>query len=468
MAKLRLLDLSDSKVLVKTPNFIGCPNLERLIFQGCTSLYELHPSIGALNKLTLLNLKDCRSLTSLPCEINLKSLEIFILSGCSNLKKFSEIGTNMTSLSEMYLDGTAVEELPSSVERLTGLTVLSLQGCKNLSSFPSVNLPSLKILNLSDCNLWDGGLPDDLSCLSSLHELDLCKNNFTRLPDSISQLSKLKSIILNDCSRLQSLPDLPSSIGIVPAHGCPLLEEYSNQYVPWTSSETGCTMIVCNDQSAYRMPGLPFIERVVEYQNRIFWVLLNPNETPEWFLHQSPGSSLEIPLPSNLSGDRNWIGIALFISVVILENLNNVSSGQDDEFSVDFICRSDIIEGPCINFPIDINVSEDIPIFLDHVSSFGLKVLIPAGKLRDHLGDCSCIRAFIRSKCTYVKIETCGAHVLYKQDLLKFLQAEDSGEMKQGSKCDLDKVESNQSNDRLKAKLMSLLLRVYQVSPILH
>ena len=202
MAKLRLLDLSDSKVLVKTPNFIGCPNLERLIFQGCTSLYELHPSIGALNKLTFLNLKDCRSLTSLPCEINLKSLEIFILSGCSNLKKFSEIGTNMTSFSELYLDGTAVEELPSTPERLTGLTVLSLQGCKNLSSFPSVNLPSLKTLNLSDCNLWDGGLPDDLSCLSSLHELDLSKNNFTHLLDSISQLSKLKTLKLNDCSRL--------------------------------------------------------------------------------------------------------------------------------------------------------------------------------------------------------------------------------------------------------------------------
>ena len=277
MAKLRLLDLRDSKVLVKTPDFIGCPNLERLIFQGCTSLYELHPSIGALNKLTLLNLKDCRSLAGLPCEINLKSLEIFILSGCSSLKKFSEIGTNMTRLSGLYLDGTAVEELPSSLERLTGLTVLSLQGCKNLSSFPSVNLPSLKTLNLSGCkvqppkswlshgfslirfvraahiffqgffpireainlllprlrfivsinladhNLWDGGLPDDLSGLSSLQKLDLSKNNFTRLPDSISQLSKLKSLVMNDCSRLQSLPDLLLSVEFVSARGCPLL-----------------------------------------------------------------------------------------------------------------------------------------------------------------------------------------------------------------------------------------------------
>ncbi|XP_050251162.1 TMV resistance protein N-like isoform X1 [Quercus robur] len=490
LAKLRLLDLSDSKVLVKTPNFIGCPNLERLIFQGCTSLYELHPSVGALNKLTLLNLKDCRSLTGLPCEINLKSLKIFILSGCSSLKKFSEIGTNMTSLSELYLDGIAVEELPSSLERLTGMTVLSLQGCKNLSSFPSVNLPSLKTLNLSgfkvqppkswlshgfslvraaraffqgcfpireainlllprlrfiaslnlaDRNLWDGGLPDDLSGLSSLQELDLSKNNFTRLPDSISQLSKLNSLALNDCSRLQSLPDLPLSVGYVRARRCPLLEKYSNQDVAWTSGETGFTMVVCDnkedDQIALiRIPILPYddfdpsLERFVEgeiQQNKCFCDFSNSTETPEWFSHQSPGSSVTIPLPSDLRDDSSWIGIALFTSVVILENLNNVSSAQDDEVSIDFICRSDIIEVSRINCLL--NVTGYLPVPLFHASSFGLKILIPAGILKDHLKDCSCIRAFIRSKCTYFEIKTCGARVLYEQDLVKVIRA--SGKM---------------------------------------
>ncbi|XP_050290597.1 TMV resistance protein N-like [Quercus robur] len=383
LTKLRLLDLRDSKVLVKTPNFIGCPNLESLIFQGCTGLYELHPSVGALNKLTLLNLKDCRSLTGLPCEMNLKSLEIFILSGCSSLKKVSEIGINMTSLLELYLDGTAVEELPSSLEHLTGLTVLSLQGCKNLSSFPSVNLPSLKTLNLSgfkvqpqppktwlshgfslvravdaffkgffpirearnlllpwlrfivslnlsDRNLWDGGLPDDLSCLSSLQELNLSKNNFTRLPNSISQLSKLYSLVMNDCSRLQSLPDLPLSVGFVIALGCPLLEKHSNQRVAWTSDETIFTMVHCESKNIgpfalIDFPSVtdddhdPIFERYLMgtiNQNMYFIESLHSTETPEWFSHQSPGSSLTIPLPSNLRGDGNWIGIALFTSVI--------------------------------------------------------------------------------------------------------------------------------------------------------
>ncbi|XP_050254791.1 disease resistance-like protein DSC1 [Quercus robur] len=505
LTKLSLLDLSDSKVLVKTPNFIGCPDLERLIFQGCTSLYELHPSVGALKKLTLLNLKDCRSLAGLPCEINLKSLEIFILSGCSSLKKFSEIGKKMTRLSELYLDGTAVEELPSSLKRLTGLTVLTLQGCKNLSSFPNnVNLPSLKTLNLSGCkvqppksrlishgfsliraahvffqgffpireainlllprlrfivslnladrNLWDGGLPDDLSGLSSLQELDMSKNNLTRLPDSISQLSKLHSLTLNDCSRLQSLPNLPLSVGFVTARRCPLLEKYSNQFAVWTSGETGFTLVDCDKAEGLTtpipIPCLPYndldplFERFVEgiiHQNCNYQHLSNSTETPEWFSHQSPGSSVTIPLPSNLHGDSNWIGIALFTRVVILENLNNVSSDGEDEVSIDFICRSDIIEGPCISCPL-VNFSKALPGPLFHASSYGLKVIIPAGKLRDHLKDCSCLSAFIRKKCTYIEIETCGARVLYKQDLVKFIRA--SGKMKQRSKCYLDdKVE---------------------------
>ena len=264
------MDLSDSQNLVKTPNFNECPDLQWLIFRGCTRLHDL------------------------PRKLNLESLEIFILSGCVRLKKFSEIGTNMTKLSELYLDGTALEELPLSIEHLTGLTLLSLQDCKNISCSTSINLPSLKTLNLSgckgrqsnfgysrgifqifrlilgidyffpapcpeqesinlplpmlfglsslvsldlsDCNLSDGALPDDLSCFSSLEVLKLNKNNFTSLPDSISQLSKLTCLHLGNCTRLQSLPNLPLSVSIN-VRGCTSLENYSDEVVQWNSPQ---------------------------------------------------------------------------------------------------------------------------------------------------------------------------------------------------------------------------------------
>ena len=207
----------------------------------------------------------------------------------------------MTHLSKLYLDRTAIKELPSSIIHLAGLTILNLKDCKYLSSFPSaicaltsleiltlsgckVQLPkschlpglslalwtyrffyaqrpkpelanlllpesfsglsSLKSLDLSDCNLLDGALPD-LSSLSSLRSLNLSKNNFTRLPDAISQLSMLKLLCWDNCSKLQSLSCPSLSMKYVMARGCTSLENYSNNSVVWTSGEAGLAFINC-------------------------------------------------------------------------------------------------------------------------------------------------------------------------------------------------------------------------------
>ena len=105
-------------------------------------------------------------------------------------------------------------------------------------------LSSLKSLDLSDCNLLDGALPD-LSSLSSLRSLNLSKNNFTRLPDAISQLSMLKLLCLDNCSKLQLLLCPSLSLKYVLAQGCTSLENYSNNSVVWTSGEAGFTFINC-------------------------------------------------------------------------------------------------------------------------------------------------------------------------------------------------------------------------------
>ncbi|KAF5444610.1 hypothetical protein F2P56_033730, partial [Juglans regia] len=324
---LKLLDLSDSRNLILTPDFTGFPNLEKLILQGCTRLEKVDPSVGALERLILLNLRDCKCLSSFPHEINLKSLEILILSGCSRLKNLPEIGQNMISLSKLYLNGTAIEELPSSIEHLTNLALLNLRDCKSFLSFPRVlfglaslkslilsgcrcqptlvdvrlnfaqlisfsvlyylilpntylriltcvalilwthfscvarqheskpinlllprsfsGLSSVVSLDLSDFNLLDGAFPDDLSCLSSLQSLNLSRNGFICLPNSISQLSKLKFLCLDNCTKLKSLQNLPISTQLVMARECSSLENYSGQVVVLTSGEAGFTFINC-------------------------------------------------------------------------------------------------------------------------------------------------------------------------------------------------------------------------------
>ena len=313
------MELSHSQFLEKTPDLSRATNLELLVLEGCTNLHAVDPNLADLKKLIFLSLKDCINLRDLPIRIELESLQILFLSGCSKLRKFPEIRGYMKHLSKLFLDGTAIEELPSSIEYAIGLVLLDLTNCKELKDLPggicnlasletlllsdcsklkslpqnfgklkrlrklhaartplrglpdsfvdlrsslqevsfagckgspsstswllpwkmsySVDfllspLPALRFLenlNLSDCNIEDGMLLNNLSLLSSLKKLNLSGNNFVRLPSSFSQLPQLKVLKLINCRRLQALPKLPSTIELINAHNCISLREISNQ-----------------------------------------------------------------------------------------------------------------------------------------------------------------------------------------------------------------------------------------------
>ncbi|KAK9200150.1 hypothetical protein WN944_015346 [Citrus x changshan-huyou] len=132
---LRVLKLSHSENLIKTPDFTEVPNLEEFDLEGCTKLREIHPSLMLHKKLILLNLKGCTSLTTLPGEIFMESLKTLVLSGCSKLKKFPDIVMrSMGDLTELFLDGTSIAEVPSSTELLTRLELLNLNDCRSLAA----------------------------------------------------------------------------------------------------------------------------------------------------------------------------------------------------------------------------------------------------------------------------------------------------------------------------------------------
>ncbi|XP_042965191.1 TMV resistance protein N-like isoform X2 [Carya illinoinensis] len=336
LKKLKVMDFSGSEKLMMTPDFSGCPSLQKLIFEGCTKLSKVHPSIGALERLILLNLKDCKCLSSLLHEINLESLNLLILSGCSSFNKFPEIAQNMKLLSELYLDGTAIEELPLSIQRLTGLTLLNLGGCKKLSVFPRVicylpalktlilsgstptllpnffsRLTSLVALDLSDCNLLDGALPTDLSSLSSLESLNLSRNNFTRLPESISQLPKLKFLCLDNCSRLQLLPNLPSTTQFVMARECTSLQNYFNQVVGSTSGGGESTVINCHSLAGEE----DILSEVASLYTHFkpLWMEEEIHQNDEY--HGMPQTG--IALPYDLSKDNSWRVIVLLLKTLL-------------------------------------------------------------------------------------------------------------------------------------------------------
>ena len=143
---LKCMDLRYSNDLIETPDFRGVPRLERLHLGWCNNLVDIHPSIGQLSSLIVLDLEYCVSLTDLPSmSSEMESLKILKLCGCSKIGKIPEFKGIMRSQSELHLDKTTIEKLPSSIECLTALTLLSLKDCQYLTCLPR-NMDSLRSL----------------------------------------------------------------------------------------------------------------------------------------------------------------------------------------------------------------------------------------------------------------------------------------------------------------------------------
>ncbi|XP_040994135.1 disease resistance protein RPV1-like [Juglans microcarpa x Juglans regia] len=237
--------------LCKSPCFSQVPHLEILVLEGCINLIELHDSVRYLEGLVLLNLKGCKNLRNLPKGISkLESLKTLNLSGCLQLEKLPENLGNMIALKELFIGGTAIKQLPSSLIFLMNWKGLSLSECEEkfsgswLSRFSSQLSPrslnrrtllrasvsgfgTLGKLALRDCNLSEDKIPLDLGGFSSLQGLDLSENNFRILPDSISGLSKLQSLHLQQNKSLYSISGLPAKIETLSASGCSSLETLS-------------------------------------------------------------------------------------------------------------------------------------------------------------------------------------------------------------------------------------------------
>ncbi|XP_048425218.1 disease resistance protein RUN1-like isoform X2 [Pyrus x bretschneideri] len=192
---LKILDVSHSHALTEIMDFSLCPSLEELILVDCTSLIDVHESIGKLERLVYLNVKDCKKLRMLPKNMcMLKSLETLILSGCSNLDEFPvEMMKKMKSLKVLEIDEIPLSELWP--ERSSSI----------LSSFPC----SLVELNLSRCNLSEDVFPTDLSNLSSIQRLYLDENPICSLPVFIKGLRRIDELSFINCKKLESLVGLP-------------------------------------------------------------------------------------------------------------------------------------------------------------------------------------------------------------------------------------------------------------------
>ncbi|XP_040931432.1 disease resistance protein RPP2B-like [Gossypium hirsutum] len=309
--------------------------LKKLHLDG-TGINELPSSIGHLRSLVLLNLNDCCKLENLPSSIGgCEFLTTLVLSGCSKLENLPENLQQIKSLEKLDLSGTAITTPPSFIFHMKNLKFLSFRGCKGPPSrvraywpfissakkSPSWNcttlrlpallsgLSTLKELNLSDCNLDEGAIPNDICCLSLLEILRLSDNNFTTLPATLSQLSKLTRLFLTDCKRLKSLPELPAGLDLW-IDGCASLEVVAQST---TACPSRLSLYICAFNCFKLAEGNNAVtmlktrlKTVANARKKYYDIFIPGSEIPVWFSSQTDVSSksiIEMQLPPNFLND---------------------------------------------------------------------------------------------------------------------------------------------------------------------
>ncbi|XP_068344284.1 disease resistance protein RPV1-like [Pyrus communis] len=331
LEKLKFLNLSHSHYLTRSPDFSKLPNLEQLILRDCKCLVDIDQSIGQLEKLVLVDLKDCKALRVLPESFyKSTSIEILDLADCSKFENLAEDLGEMSSLTTLVADNTALKSLPSSILRLKNLNYLSLHGLKwPLSTYPIPPLLSglntLRVLSLAGCNLTDDKIPKELVNLNFLEHLDLQKTRFYSLP-SLSGVSKLRTLCLNDCTKLRAIPDLPTNLEILKADECIALEkmpdfsEMSKMRVLHLNHSPKLTEIPgmhnsLNSMTRIHMEGCTNL--TAEFRKKILqgWtscgyggIFLNGNYIPEWFRYYG-GDEVCFVVPQSVGS--NFEGLTL-------------------------------------------------------------------------------------------------------------------------------------------------------------
>ncbi|KAF8034830.1 LOW QUALITY PROTEIN: hypothetical protein BT93_C0988 [Corymbia citriodora subsp. variegata] len=230
----------DCKSLASVPDLSSAPNLESLDILSCTSLAEVHQSVGDLDKLKLLSVCDCSNLRILPSTLKTRSLQQLHLCGCSKLEKHPGILERTEHLKHFEINGMAIKELPASIENLVSVEPIGLEYCKNLTRLPlsihklknlrtlylwnclnlamfpknlensidpkgDLGFPSLTWLDLHDCNLSEAKFLENASNCPKLTYLNLFNNKFTHLLTFMNKYDYWKDLFVYKCKQCEGV-----------------------------------------------------------------------------------------------------------------------------------------------------------------------------------------------------------------------------------------------------------------------
>nr|XP_016505080.1 PREDICTED: TMV resistance protein N-like [Nicotiana tabacum] len=329
---LKKLDLSYCKQLRSTPDFTGSRSLENLLLGGCSSLMEIHPSIGNLNRLIKLYMHDCEKLRDLPSSIcQLISVDYLDINSCSSIKTLPDNIGDMKSLRHLDACRTGIKQLPKSVEMLKNLVALIVGGRKfeakrsisgrgvhqiqySLSTFVS---------RLSLTYLSEADIPRNIGSLSSLVILDLSGNSFYCLPFDLSMLRLLEELYLNDCENLQTLPSVSNleKLERIELKNCQKLVKITEldnlPSIRWINMMNCSSMQNPFNEGLFSAPAL-YASRN-DRNMRDLEIYLECNEIPEWCRNQVTASSICLTMPTHNNDECNFLGMVLWFVIDSLD-----------------------------------------------------------------------------------------------------------------------------------------------------
>ncbi|KAH9726333.1 Disease resistance-like protein DSC1 [Citrus sinensis] len=323
--KLVFLEVPDNNIEQLGDCVKHYSKLNRIIHAACNKLIAKTPNptlMPRLNKLVFLNLRGSKSLKSLPSEIfNLEFLTKLDLSGCSKLKRLPEISSG--NISWLLLRGSAIEELPSSIERQLRLSWLDLTDCKMFKSLPSslCKLKSLGVLDLHGCSNLRR-LPECLGQLSSPILLNLAETNIERIPKSIIQLFMLRYLLLNCSEGHESIPKRPFLVRWLDGDRCPALQPLIGIIEDAMRIEHMGHVVAARWKQVREKRGFP-VEKI--------HVVLARNEIPRWFNFQSVGSFITLEMPPDFFNNNRVLGFAF--SAILAFSDRHVDCGRWFSFS---------------------------------------------------------------------------------------------------------------------------------------
>ncbi|KAL9345329.1 hypothetical protein Peur_063004 [Populus x canadensis] len=349
LTRLKVLEMSRCSELESLPKITVLMESLKYLYLSKTGIKEIPSSIQSLTRLRDLDMSVCSKLESLPeITVPMESLVELNLSK-TGIKELPSISfKHMTSLKILKLDGTPLKELPSSIQFLTRLQSLDMSGCSKLESFPEITVPmeSLVELNLSKTGIKE--IPSiSFKHMTSLKILKLDGTPLKELPSSIQFLTRLQSLDMSGCSKLESFPEITvpmkyltelnlSKTGIkelplsikdmvrleeLTLHGTPI-KALPDQLPPslrylrtrdCSSLETvpsiidiGRLQLRWDFTNCFKVDQKPLIEAMhlkiqsgEEIPRGGIEMVIPGSEIPEWFGDKGVGSSLTIQLPSN-------------------------------------------------------------------------------------------------------------------------------------------------------------------------